>query len=65
MAPDLVLVVAGIAAAWAVLGVIGGERQRMLQNLDAYRLAEAPISLDPARSTRAEAAPPAARRAAG
>lgn len=37
MAPDLILVVAGLSAAWAVFSIIGGERQRVLQNADAHR----------------------------
>lgn len=37
MAPDLILVVAGLSAAWAVFSIIGGERQRVLQNAELLR----------------------------
>ena len=37
MAPDLILVVAGLGAAWAVFSIIGGERQRVLQNAKLLR----------------------------
>ena len=37
MAPDLILVVAGLSAAWAVFSIVGGERQRVLQNAELLR----------------------------
>jgi hypothetical protein len=37
MAPDLILVVAGLSAAWAVFSIVGGERQRVLQNAESLR----------------------------
>jgi hypothetical protein len=39
MAPDLILVVAGLSAAWAVFSIVGGERQRVLQNIELVRRA--------------------------
>ena len=39
MAPDLILVVAGLSAAWAFFSIIGGERQRVLQNAELSRRA--------------------------
>lgn len=39
MAPDLILVVAGLSAAWAVFSIVGGERQRVLQNAEFVRRA--------------------------
>jgi hypothetical protein len=39
MSPDLVIVIAGIASAWVVFSIIGGERQRFLQKMDADKAA--------------------------
>jgi hypothetical protein len=41
MAPHLILVVAGLTSVWAVLSIIGGERQRVLQNAELLRRATA------------------------
>lgn len=63
MASDLVLVVGGISAAWAVLGVIGGERQRVLQ--DARRAAEAASQTDAADPSKPTAPASAPKKALG
>ena len=65
MAPDLVLLFAGAAAAWAMLGLIGGERQQMLQNLEAYRPAEEPPPPSASRPTASQASTAAAKKPAG
>ena len=39
MAPDLILVVAGLSAAWAVFSIVGGERERVLQKVELLRRA--------------------------
>lgn len=41
MAPELILVVAGLSTAWAVLTLIGSERQNVLQRAECQRGAEA------------------------
>ena len=37
MAPDLILVVAGLSAAWAVFSIVGSERVRVLQRVELTR----------------------------
>lgn len=54
MAPDLILVVAGLSAAWAVFSIVGGERQRVLQNAESLRR-------DPQTTAEPENEPPAKR----
>jgi hypothetical protein len=39
MAPDLILVFAGLATVWSVFGIIGGERQRVVQNVEVRKRA--------------------------
>jgi hypothetical protein len=39
MAPHLILFVAGLTSAWAMLSIIGGERERVLQNAELLRRA--------------------------
>lgn len=46
MAPDLILVVAGLSAAWAVLSIVGGERQRVLQNAEILRRTAPPAEAE-------------------
>lgn len=56
MAPDLILVVAGLSAAWAFFSIIGGERQRVLQNAELARRT-ASASSDPQTTTKPAALP--------
>lgn len=39
MAPHLILFVAGLTSVWAMLSIIGGERERVLQNAELLRRA--------------------------
>jgi hypothetical protein len=39
MAADVILIVAGIASSWITCSIIGGERQRLVQNLEEMKKA--------------------------
>ncbi|HEY2584241.1 MAG TPA: hypothetical protein VGI81_00595 [Tepidisphaeraceae bacterium] len=56
MAPHLILLVAGLTSAWAVLSIIGGERQRVLQNAELLRRAAAEADADEADNAAEQAA---------
>lgn len=58
MAPHLILVVAGLTSTWAVLSIVGGERQRVMQNVELARRATASRA---AAAAEAEAAAQAAK----
>lgn len=58
MAPHLILVVAGLTSAWAVLSIVGGERQRVMQNVELARRAAASRAAAEAEAA-AQAAKPA------
>lgn len=54
MAPHLILFVAGLTSAWAMLSIIGGERERVLQNAELLRrAAEAESALRGATNPKA------------
>ena len=42
MSPIILLLIAAIGAAWVVLSILGGERQRRLNELEAERRVAAP-----------------------
>jgi hypothetical protein len=66
MAPDVILVVAGITTAWAVLGIVGGEHQRVLQRVEAAKTPSDPTTPpDAANAPKATPAPAAAKKAIG
>jgi hypothetical protein len=64
MGPDLILIVAGIAAAWAVLGVVGGERQVLLHNARALKQAKAAEDVENSNSVPTATGVPAPKKAA-
>lgn len=60
MSMTVVLVIGAVVASWAVLCVIGGERQRRMQDLEAERkAAEAAAAAAAAAAASAAAEPPA------
>lgn len=59
MAPDLILVVAGLSAAWAVFSIVGGERVRVLQKAEFARRANQTAPETDARSSNKQLAPTA------
>jgi hypothetical protein len=62
MSPDLIIVIAGIASAWVVFSVIGGERQRFVQNIEQARAAAEAAALEEASAPAKKAPiPPAAK----
>jgi hypothetical protein len=66
MSPDLIIIIAGIASAWVVFSVIGGERQRFVQNIEQARAAaETAAPEDASTSPKKPANPPAAKKPAG
>jgi hypothetical protein len=67
MAADVILIVAGIASSWITCSIIGGERQRLVQNVeaakkDASAAAPAPETTPPAKK---RPNPPAGKKPAG
>lgn len=59
MAANVLLLLAAVAAGWAVLSVIGGERQRRLDQLEAHRrTATAPVEKPAAETARKTTNPP-------
>jgi hypothetical protein len=66
MSPDLIIVIAGIASAWVVFSVIGGERQRFVQNIEQTRVeAEAAAAEDASAPPKKAAISPAAKKPTG
>jgi hypothetical protein len=61
MSFSLVVIFAGVFATWAVLSLVGGERQRRLNELEVERAAAADSSAALAGATTATPAGPAAR----
>lgn len=56
MAPQLILFVAGLTSAWAVLTIIGGERERVIQNVELLRRAAAESNAAAAKEAEQTAA---------
>jgi hypothetical protein len=66
MSLDLIIIIAGIASAWVVFSVIGGERQRFVQNVEqAKAVAEAAAAEDASAPPKKAAISPAAKKPAG
>jgi hypothetical protein len=59
MAPDLILVVAGLSAAWAVFSIVGGERERVLQRVELLRRAGESGDSESSEPAKSPAATPA------
>ena len=56
----VILIVGGAAAGFALLSVLGSERQRMLGELEARRQRPQPAASEPPAAAPPQASPPAA-----
>ena len=61
MSFTLVIIFAGVFASWAVLSLVGGERQRMLNELEVQQAAAAEGAAATATNAATAPAGPAAR----